>query len=423
MKPFFVFLSFLVLTRLGAQEKPLLDWDIDSVFNEPAAVTESPSEEPEGAATGTAADNLKRQIFIIDASYEFMAGVMPSWLEAPWSSAEDRGFFWDRAIKLRSSLGVDAQIDKSFRVRTNIFFEIPNFYLRLGDFFFDYNLYDVVFFRGGKYAHSWGISPNYNFTDLLARIPPGIANPGESFIFKIDVPAGIGGFQVLTLTRADLQSSNPAMPKLEDFGFGGKYNLALSAADLDFGIYYQEGMALRAFLSAKTTLWKTELYSEGLAAIDVHEPSNISGAVSVGFVRDFFADKFNVNGEIFYNAEKGAYWYRPETNIREAGRVPFIDGLNLALNLRYKFGGNVDLRLFTQVLYAPFENSAQLTPGITLNPWSHIGIYLAAPMALGGKDGYYSQHTLTVDLENRPIPFRVMILINVSGSVQFGFPN
>ena len=421
MRFLFVFLGLLVFTGLHAQETTLLDWDIDSVFNGP--VTESPPEEPEANASNvTAADKLKQQSFILDASYEFMAGIMPGWREAPWSSADDHGFYLDRAIKLRSSLGMDAQIDKSFRVRTNIFFEIPNFSFRLGDFFFDYNLFDVVFFRAGKYAHSWGISPNYNFTDLLARIPPGIANPGESFIFKADVPAGIGGFQVLAMTRADLMSSNPAAPKLEDFGFGGKYNLALRAADFDLGIFYQEGMALRAFLSAKTTLWKTELYSEGLAAIDVNEPSNASGAVSVGFVRDFFAEKFNVNGEVFYNAEKGAYWYRPENNIRESGSVPFIDGLNLALNLRYKFGGKGDFRLFTQIRYAPFENSAQLIPGFTLTPWSHITLYFAVPMALGGKDGYYSKNTLTVDPDGKPIPFRIMILISLSGSIQFGFP-
>jgi len=420
MKPLFVFLSLLVLTQLQAQEKKLLDWDIDSVFNEPE--TESPAEEPD-AGGPSAADKLRQQNFFINASYELIAGIMPSWLEVPWSSAEDRGFFWDRAIKLRTSLGVEAQIDKSLRFRTNVFIEIPNFNLRLGDLFFDYNMYDVIFFRVGKYAYSWGISPNFNYTDLLARIPPRITNPQESFIFKVDLPAGIGGFQVLAITRADPRSNNPEMPKLADFGFGVKYNLALNAADLDFGVYYQEGMSMRGFISAKTTIRKTELYSEGLAAIDVHNPSNISGAVSVGFVRDFFDYKFNVNGEIFYNAEKGAFWYRPETSIREAGSVPFIDGLNFALNLRYKLGGKWNSRLFTQFLYEAFENSARLTPGFTLNPLPHIEIYLAVPMALGDKDGYYRQHTLTVDLQNRPVPFRIMLLISLSGSIQFSLHN
>jgi hypothetical protein len=422
MKPFLVFLGILVFAQLQAQEKSSLDWDIDSIFNEPAA--EPAPEEPDtGSSNVTAADKLKQQSFVFNASYEFITGIMPGWLEPPWSSADDYGYFLDRAIKLRSSLGMDAQIDKSLRVISNIYFEIPNFSFRLGDFFFDYNLYDFVFFRGGKYAHSWGISPNYNFTDLLARIPPRIANPGESFIIKADVPTGIGGFQVLAMTRADLMISNPPAPKLEDFGFGGKYNLALRAVDFDVGIFYQEGMALRNFLSVKTTLWKTELYSEGLAAIDVHEPDNISGAVSIGFVREFFEDKFSVNGEFFYNAEKGAYWYRPESNIREAGSVPFIEGLNLAINLRYKFGGKADFRLFTQLRYAPLENSAQLIPGFMLTPWPHIDLYFAVPMALGDKDGYYSRNTLTVDLDGKPIPFRIMILISLSGSIRYGFAN
>jgi len=424
MKRFFVFLGLMIFAQLQVQtqENAALDWDIDSIFNESAP--EPPPEEPQTDTDKTTIIDrlIKRQSFIFGASYEFTTGIMPGWYEAPWDSTEDdRGCFINRIIKMSSSISMDAQIDNTFRVFSTIRFEIPNFGFTLGDFFFDYNLNDVVFFRGGKYAHSWGISPNYNFTNLLARVPMG-GSAGESFIFKVDVPTGIGGFQVLALTRANLMGPSTLLMS-EDFGFGGKYNLALRWADFDLGIFYQEGMALRTFLSIKTTIGKTELYTEGLTAIDVYEPSNVSGAASLGFTRDFFADRFSVNGEVFYNAERDVYFYRPETNIREAGITPFIEGLNTALNLRYKFGGKGDPRLFAQTRYAPFENSTQLIPGFTLNPLPHLELYAAVPMALGNKEGYYFKNTYMVDTYNRPIPFCVVLVVSLKGSIQVAHTN
>ena len=423
MKWFLILAGLFVMTQLSvaqlpAQEENVLDWDIDSIFDAP--LEEEPSEEIKTAAGGDTIKKLiKQRGFTFDASFEFLAGIAPGWREAPWLTAEDYGFHLDRYIKLRSTLGMDAQISEFFRVKSVVFFEIPIFSFSLGDFFFDYNIFNVVFFRGGKYNHSWGISPNFGFTNLLSRVPKN-SSAGDSFILKADVPAGIGGFQVLALTRADLMTSAPLLTK-EDFAYGGKYNLALRWADLDMGIFYQEGMALRTFLSVKTTVLKTELYSEGLIAIDVHEPSNVSGAVNIGFARDFFGDRFNVNGEIFYNAEKDVYWYRPESNIREAGTSPFIEGINGALNLQYRFGGKADPRIFTQVLYAPMENSARLIPGFRISPWSHLEIYLALPMALGGRDGYYYNNTPTVDTLNNPIPFCLMLIFSLSGSIQAGY--
>jgi len=421
MKWLFVFLGLMVFAQLQAQEKTALGWDIDSVFDEPAP--ESPPEKPKTNTDKAATVDklIKRQSFTLGASYEFMTGIMPGWREPPWDSVEDHGYFLKRAVKLSSSLNMDAQIDNTFRVKSTVKFEIPNFGFTLKDFFFDYNYNDAAFFRGGKYAHSWGISPNYNFTNLLARVPRG-GSSGESFIMKIDVPTGIGGFQALALTRANLMSSDPLL-KREDFGYGGKYNLALRWADFDLGIFYQDGMALRTFLSIKTTIGKTELYTEGLIATDVNEPSNASGAASFGFTRDFFADKFNVNGEVFYNAEKDVYFYRPETNIREAGTSPYIENLNLALNLRYKFRGKGDLRLFAQTRYAPFENSTQLIPGFTLNPLPHIEFYAAVPTALGSKEGYYYKNTYIVDLDNKPIPFCVVLVVSLKGSIQVAHVN
>ena len=425
-------MGILLVMRLAAQEEGLLDWDIDSIFNEP--LEETPAEQtapsPGQSAVGSL---LQRRGFRFDAGYEFVVGIAPGWLSTPWSSGwEESGYYLDRFIRMRVSFGLDAQISEVFRAKSNIYFEVPNFKAVLGDFFFDYKLYDAVFFRGGKYNLSWGISPNYGFTNLLTRVPEDEARrkkyTNDPFIFKADVPVGMGGFQALAMTRINMLGSGAALPKLEDFGFGGKYNLAIQRVDLDTGIFYQEGMALRGFVSAKTTLWNTELYNEWLGAIDVREPSNISGAVNIGFEREFFDKKFNINGELFYNGEKDTYWYQSETNVWEAGTYDFIEGFNMAMNLRYRPWEKGNPRIFLRTLYAPVQQTAQLIPGFRFSPWRHLEFYLAVPMALGSEDSYYARHTITKtdrnttdsNARNKPIPFAVIFMITLKGSVQFG---
>jgi len=415
---------------LSAQEQKTLDWDIDNIFDEPAQ--ETPVEEPEDDKPAVTVNKLLKQKGItFNAAYDFLVGVAPGWSEQPWASThdlDDYGYHLDRYIKINSSLTADAQIDDSLRILTSLKFEIPNFSIKLGDIFFDYNINDKVFFRGGKYNHSWGIASNFNYTNLLARVPNETVT-GESFLFKIDIPTGIGGFQFLTLTRYDLIGDNPEPPKSEDFGFGGKFNLALRWADFDTGVYYQENMPLRAFLSIKTTLWKTEFYAEGLIAFNVDDPSDISGAGSFGFIKELFNKKFTVNGEILYNVENDSWIYNKETYITDAHTSSFNDKLYVALNLNYKFGGKMNPSFFTQMRYAPFHydssddsmqliHSIQLIPGFKFTPLSNIEFYLAVPMTFGPKEGYYYQNTYTT-YNGEPVPFSVILLVKLSGKIQF----
>jgi len=264
------------------------------------------------------------------------------------------------------------------------------------------------FFRGGKYNHSWGYSPNFGFANLLSRVPEG--KSGDSYILKADVPIGIGGIQALALTRAHLMEG--ILPGWRDIGYGAKYNLALRWADFDIGAFYQEGMALRGFMSIKTTIGKTELYNEWMAA--VHSDYETSGAGNVGVVRDFFGGKLTANGELFYNAEKETYWYRPESGFYKAEKSPFVEGFNIALNLLYRLGGKINPRLFLQSFYAPFQNSAQVVPGFRLGLWPYIEFYFAVPMALGDKNGYYYSHT--ADPYGRP--FSVVMLLTLTGGIR-----
>ena len=414
--------SLFFLPGLYAQETESLDWDIDSIFDEPLQEELPPDNDTD--ENETAAVLLQQRGFFLEASYEFYAGIAPGWYDFP--EMRNDNYYFDRFIKMRNTMDIDVQISEVFRVKSVVYFEVPDFRFRLGDFFFDYRLLDRVFFRGGKYDLVWGISPNFGFTNLLSRVPaqdPDSENKtffGESFILKADIPIGKGGIQILTMTRMDLLQDKPSLPGLNDFGFGGKYNLALQKIDLDLGIFYQLEMPFRSFLSAKTTLWGFEFYNEWLAAIDFEKPSDWGWAVNLGFGREFFGSKFKVNGEFFYNGEKETYWYLPETNIRDADTSPFMEGFNLALNLQYKPWEKGDPSIFLRTLYAPMENSAQLIPGFRLRPWRHLEFLLAVPMGLGSKDGYYYKNTYTIDNSAKPLPFAVIFMVTLKGSVQFG---
>ena len=414
MKLFLIFLGLLILVLpLEAQEEPLLDWDIDSVFDAPAE--EAPiGDKKEDPPEVSGASLVRQRGITFETTFEFLGGFAPGWEEAPWFSGQDGKFAWSPSAKMTSNFSLDARISEVFRVNAVVYFEIPNFAFQLRTFFADYSLYDVIFFRAGKYEQTWGISPNFKFTDLLSRVP---ANryAGDSFILKADIPVGIGGFQFLALTRADLM--NGAEPDRKDLGYGGKFNLALRLADFDLGVFYQDGMALRSFLSVKTTIGNTELYNEWLGVLDTERQGDLSGAVNLGFIHTFFSDKLRVNGEVYYNAEKNAYWYQPETSIKDAEVSPLVDGWNLALNLLYRFGGKGDLRFFVIALYAPGQDSARLVPGIRLAPFPHTELFFAVPMALGSRDGYYYNNT--PDLKNRP--FSVMVLLTLKGSARVGY--
>ena len=410
LSAFFWLLMILVAT-IAAHEDDLF-WDIDSLFDESWA--ETPAEEYIDEPAMSVLSTLKRRGLTVDASYEFQGGIVPGWDTAPWHFTGEEVYSWGPAVKMDSRIGLDAQVSEVFRIFTVFTFSIPGSSFSLGDFFFDYNILNTVFVRAGKYEHSWGVSPNYSFANLLARVPYGSAG-GVSHIFKTDIPIGIGGFQALAVTRADLTGS--MLPGWNDIGYGGKYNLAFRWADFDMGVFYQDNMALRTFLSVNTTIGNTELYNEWLAAVNIHSDKNTGFAANVGFIRDFFGSKLTVNGELFFNGEGNSYFYRPETGILEADTLPFIKGFNLAFNMIYRFSAKGSPRFFMQVLSAPAQSTAQLIPGFRLSPLSHAEIYLAVPMALGSKDGYYYTHT--ADPKSRP--FSIMLLVTLKGSIQAGY--
>jgi len=413
VKRFLFFLSLIIfsIVIITAQETDLFDWDIDFIFEQ--NLSDIVVFEDENNTQSVLA-SIRRRGISFDFSYQFQGGVAPGWSESPWFFDGNEIFTWKPGIRMKSSVTIDAQISEVFRVLSVINTTVPDSNLfSLGDFFFDYNVLNTVFIRAGKYEHSWGISPNFGFANLLSRIPEGDPG-GDSYVFKADIPIGIGGFQAVALTRIDSMND---MPDLSDIGFGCKYNLALRFVDFDLGIFYMENMATRGFLSIKTTLFETEIYNEWLAAVNTHSNNEFSFAANIGFLKELFNRKILINGEVFFNGEGNTYWYRKETEIKDAEPSLFMDGFNIALNLLYRHGGRGNPRFFVHMLYAPIQETMQLVPGFRLTPLQHIDFYMAVPMALGNQTGYY--YTNTADPFNRP--FSVVMLISLKGNLQTSF--
>lgn len=427
MRKFLVLLCLTVAFPLLAQEGGL-DWDFGDIFYTP------PEPPPQDTEPFSPMALLHPPGFSLHGMFEFSAGAAPGWHSRPWEPPANLGngeddFYWGPMVRMQSRFDLDAQISDILRIRTSIFFTFPgagngfaleNFF-ELREFFFDYTVAYRLFFRGGRFNYNWGISPNFAFTNLIARIPRPLGDElryvHDPFLLRLDVPVGIGGFQFVALTRRALTAGHPF--RYYDVGYGARFNLALPRFDSSVAAFFQEGMPLRSALTFRTTLGHTEFYSEVLAAIDPRDPTDFGGAFNIGFIREFFRNRLVVNGELFFNTERNAFWFRPETSIQHADALPFPDGLNFALNLLYRFGGRMQPRLFLQILYAPQQNSAQMVPGFRLNLWEHLELYVAVPMALGERSGHY--FSVTADPHphyNRP--FSVVILFTLSGTVRIG---
>ncbi|MDR2730399.1 MAG: hypothetical protein LBB81_05810 [Treponema sp.] len=398
------FLSFHAMAQ-GIDD--LLDIDFDSIFDETFVSGDTALNVPDKPAESPV--NVTQRGITFGASYEFQGGFAPGWDLAPWHFDGTEVFSWGQGVKMVSNLRIIAQLSEAFKVYTYLKFGIPGFNLSLGDFFFDYNFFNKVYTRSGKYEHTWGIS---SFTNLLARIPD--AGPsGPAYVIKADIPVGVGGFQALALTRVDIAGGS--FPEhWSDIAFGGKYNLALRWADFDMGIFFQRYMMpTRGFFSVKTTLWNTELYNEWLIAVNTHTDYAASYAVNLGFGRDFFDNKITLGGEVFYNGEGTSYFFKPETNFTDAETTRFLNQFNITLNFLYRINSRGSPRIFSSINISTSEMSVQFVPGIRITPLSHMEIYFAVPMALGKRNGYYYTHN--ADPQNRP--FSIMLLVTLTGSV------
>ncbi|MDR1747682.1 MAG: hypothetical protein LBR47_01315 [Spirochaetaceae bacterium] len=418
----FLCTGFVLFSQEAGAE--LFDFDMDSLFEEPLAIPEKdiPSADAAPSApadTGGTRTNFRPRGFSIDASYIFNGGFSPGLSEVPWAGgAREPQYSTVLGVEATAAVALDFQISNSMRVMQKTGFSFPSLNLEVKEFYLDYNFAERVFARAGKYIVNWGISRNYEFANLLVRIPSEITSAGDPYILKLDIPIGIGGFQLIALTRPGFMNyDGNSDPSVKEIGYGAKYNLAFRYADVDFSVFYHDLLPLYGALSVKSTLFdKTEVYAEGLFSISHKTWDNIRLSGNVGFVQDFFGDKFTVNAEFFYNGENNALWYQPENDIRDAEVSNLIDGINTALNVIWRPINWKGFRVYGRFMYGFSENTGLLIPGVSFNPFENITVYLIGNMVLGSYDGtYYRQNE---DKRNRP--FAITLAVQVAGSYRYG---
>lgn len=440
---FVVFLLFaLICGGLFAEDSPagaaddFFGGDLDSLFDDPPE--ESPGEVPPPAAENPPQNNnglsvldtiRKKTGITLDAGFNSAAGYSPGWDTAPWYWDEsDETFDQLLLAKMESTLALDIQFSDILRVKQSYSLAIPGLALTVSEFFFDYNVFDVVFLRAGKYTLNWGISPNFSYANLPARIPNNskLGVSGDLYIMRADIPIGIGGFQAAAMTRSSIFGSGghiDSPEKGEDRAsisdkifFGTKFNLAVPFIDIDVGFLYNKRHDTRAFLALKTTLFdQLELYAEGVISYNFNTHNNFAGSGSIGVMQEFFDRQLSVNAELFYNGEEGATHTPSASFFGKDDSIPLIGGFNTALNVRYKPSWLKKTEFFLNYLHGFDENTAQLVPGFRITPFSNFNIYAALPMALGSKTGQY--YKSNVDEKNRP--FSIVLMFTFSGSYRY----
>jgi hypothetical protein len=417
---FAVILFFLARTALIADDS-LIDSDFANLFGE----TEENGKSAENSSTKNQYSRLQDFImstgFGIDTSYQIIGGYMPGWNEAPWyfENPESSVVKLENLIgaKMTATIGLDIQPSRYLLVRQSFSFAIPSPPLSIKEFFFDYNFMDKFFIKAGKFDAVWGVSPNFPFANLLARIPLDAENPGDPYLAKLSIPVNIGGFELIMLTRPgyiDLQN-----PRLENFGQGIKYNLALQKWDMDIGFFYFERIPFRGFISLKTTLFKNiEFYTEAMGNVVAESWDGFGISGSMGFITDFFDEKLRVNIEVYYNGEGDASSLRRNnllTDEQEDFRL--FKGFNSAFNLSFRPGGIEKLHIIFSYLHAFEKESALIIPAIAFEPAEHIELYFGIPMAAGSRneDSYYRHNA---DTNNRP--FSIVMAVKIKGSYKYG---
>jgi hypothetical protein len=313
-------------------------------------------------------------------------------------------------------LSLDIPLTDNLRVHNVFSFAVPEDEIfTIKEFYFEYDFWSRAYLLAGLYEIAWGISRFHPFTNLPAMVPQTteaeVKVPGDSYIARLTIPIGIGGLELLGMTRYGYVDDFSS-PTFDEIAMGAKYNLAFDAADIDAGFLYHRQLPVRSFISVKTTLGNTELYSEGLVAVEQENNPDVYVSGNLGFLHDFFDRKLTVTGELYYNGEPNAAWWRSETNIMEESTVDLFEGLNSALAFVVR-PGIIGMRIFAQALYTHDQESVWLVPGISVSPGG-INITLSAPMALGKRSGYYHNND---DRDNRP--FSIVLGITFNGKLRY----
>lgn len=461
-----LFLLFFMLFPLFAEEssEDLMDEDmnLDALFEEESDFQDLSEEETKEVArqavpqeqSGVSStdkeidllnDVIKKSSYSLLANFRFVGGYSSGWNYMPWNPGinDSSGLDSMALMDMKSSVGLNFQIGPEFRVLQKYSLSFPELETEVTEFFCDFNVKNSLYVRMGRQTVTWGISRNFPFTNLTARVPDDFGDrtndpyldKADSYALKLNLPLGIGGVEGLVFTRNGF-FEDPLQPSADEIGYGGNVNLATKNFDLTMGTFYHAQMNLRGFYSLSSTIFKNvEIYQEGLISYDIQgddiQPdrenrftaidayyqypvtrddydyeSTLSDvwdfSLNLGFYMDFFDKKLKLSGEYFYCGEE------TELDVKNT-QFPLLWGHNLAGMVSYKTGKN-KLNLFTQLKYNPSENSGLVIPGITWDAVPYLTINMATPIVWGSLDGGYNQHN--PDRKDRPVSFIITAVLS-----------
>jgi len=432
----FFFSAGLVFSQVSGEKptKKVEHYDVDSLFDGSSELNDYDDEPPENPVNNFLSNVLKSPGLMLRANYSIDFFFVQGWNRRPWDEDFDKDdIFKNQTVGayLKSGLGLEIQISQHLRFWQSFKFVAPGMSMTLEEFYGDYDIKNLIYMKIGKYDYRWGISPNYPYTNLIGRIPTD-GSSGDLYLAKIDIPVGVGGFQFIVYTR-DGFVKEWAKLKLNNFAYGLKFNLAIPKLDLNAGALFYQRMPLRGFVSLNSTIFKsTEIYAEGLfsimhpAMVDIVKRreefhgkwDNPGGAVSLGVYQDFFRERLKINAEIFYNMELETSYITENNPIeKELIAYPFIQGLNMALNISYKPGGLAGLITGVNFIYNIKDNSGKVTPGIKFTPASNLNISLGIPIILGRRGGVYYGESLLDDLRIKAFSF--VFSVSIGGGYTF----
>ena len=384
-------LLLLVQAYAAADEPAGSGDDVDSLFTEKPAEPEADTQ----SQPDVLADILPKGISI-GADFSLLAGYSPglNYLPGDVADLSQIAYVDKPLLDMTSSLNIDVRFAREVRVFSRLSAQLPQFRAEITELFCDINLLNAVYIRAGRQNLSWGISPNFPFTNLLARVPvsqDANDDAADSIACKVTVPIGVGGLDLVAFSRTTLWDA-PDQPTVDEIGGGTRFNLALQNFDFSIGGYYHKDLPLRFFYALKTTLFDwIEAYTEGLAAtnlLSLPDPAAASWyfSLNAGFYVDFFSKALKLNIEYFYCGESDGLTVK-------GADFTLFPGHNLALNASLSLGGGVCKILF-QGKFNFDQTSGYIIPALTLDLIPHITFSLAVPVMLGPESGgYFQQNT------------------------------
>ncbi len=390
-----VLLSPVTLFSEESSTNDLIDIENpDDLFNTSEDQSDQTDDDEETSAIDKILSDQPR--FTLNANFQIFAGYSPG-IENLWPDAGEQIKYSDTfLLGLTSLFTLNFRISNDFRVLQKISISYPNFIPEVTEFFADYTAGDFLFLRTGIQKIKWGESRIYPFTNLPGRLPDGFKGDDKAIAVKASFPYGIGGTDILLLTRKGLWGASK-LPELDSLGLGLKTNFILKSADLNLGAYYNYRMNIRAFSSLKTTIFdNTELYIEGLVSVNpdletyypgngvVDNPVDFSG--DIGIFTSFTGSKIDLGLEYFFNGE--------ETELKTADeQFPLIKGNNLALSVSFLTGKGNAVRLFSNGMYNIESASALIASGITWDISKEFVLSWVFSFILGDSDkGYFLEN-------------------------------